>query len=65
MMKNATRGLALLLTLAACKLGAVCMPVNWRLAPTEVAYILTHGEARFIMADAAAPTIVPGSWIGD
>ncbi len=42
----------LLLTLAACKLGAVCMPVNWRLAPSEVAYILTHGEARFIMADA-------------
>ncbi len=43
----------LLLTLAACKLGAVCMPVNWRLAPGEVAYILTHGEARFIVADAA------------
>ena len=25
----------LLLTLAACRLGAVCMPVNWRLAPTR------------------------------
>ena len=32
-------GIALLL-LAACKLGAVCMPVNWRLAPPEVEYIV-------------------------
>jgi acyl-CoA synthetase (AMP-forming)/AMP-acid ligase II len=24
------------LTLAACKVGAVCMPVNWRLTPREV-----------------------------
>jgi long-chain acyl-CoA synthetase len=30
----------LLLTLAACKLGAVCMPVNWRLAQSEVAHIV-------------------------
>ena len=40
------------LTLAACKIGAVCMPVNWRLTPREVAYILGNGEARFLMADA-------------
>ena len=32
--------LSLLLTLAACKVGAVCMPVNWRLAQKEVAYIV-------------------------
>jgi len=43
----------LLLTLAACKVGAVCMPVNWRLAPSEVAYIVDHGQAKFIMADEA------------
>lgn len=30
---------SLLLTLAAAKLGAVAMPVNWRLAPGEVRYI--------------------------
>jgi acyl-CoA synthetase (AMP-forming)/AMP-acid ligase II len=29
------------LVLAANKLGAVCMPVNWRLAPPEVDYIVT------------------------
>src|SRR5258706_9748874 len=43
----------LLLTLAACKVGAVCMPVNWRLAPSEVAYIVEHGQASFMMTDEA------------
>ena len=37
----------LLLTLAACRLGAVCLPVNWRLSSQELEYILdpatTHG----------------------
>lgn len=41
-----------LLVIAAQKIGAVCMPVNWRLAPPEVEYIMNHGEARFLMADA-------------
>ena len=41
-----------LLTLAACKVGAVCMPVNWRLAPDELAYIMGHGQAKLVMADA-------------
>ena len=43
----------ILVTLAACKLGAVCMPVNWRLSAPEVAYILENGEAPFLMADEA------------
>ena len=38
---------AVLLTLAAAKLGAVCMPVNWRLAPAEVRYIVDHGGQIF------------------
>ncbi|WP_304305563.1 long-chain-fatty-acid--CoA ligase [Pseudacidovorax intermedius] len=42
----------ILVTLAACKLGAVCMPVNWRLAAKEVEYIVNNGEAPFLMADA-------------
>ncbi|MFP5472129.1 MAG: AMP-binding protein, partial [Gammaproteobacteria bacterium] len=41
----------ILVTLAACKLGAVCMPVNWRLAAKEVEYIVNNGEAPFLMAD--------------
>jgi len=41
----------LVLTIAATKLQAVCMPVNWRLAPPEIDYILGNGEARFLMAD--------------
>ncbi len=41
------------LTLGACKVGAVCMPVNWRLAPPEIEYIVRNGEARLMMADRA------------
>jgi acyl-CoA synthetase (AMP-forming)/AMP-acid ligase II len=43
----------LLLTLAALRLGAVCMPVNWRLAAPEIAYIVDHGQAAFLMVDEA------------
>jgi acyl-CoA synthetase (AMP-forming)/AMP-acid ligase II len=51
------------LVLGAARLGAVCMPVNWRLAPPEIEYIVKDGGARFMMADrafatAAAPTLV-------
>lgn len=48
--------------MAAAKLGAVCMPVNWRLAPPEIAYVLDDGRARFLMADpefAAAVAALP------
>ncbi|WP_058644039.1 long-chain-fatty-acid--CoA ligase [Pseudacidovorax intermedius] len=43
----------MLVVIAACKLGAVCMPVNWRLTAAELRYILAHGEAPFLMADRA------------
>jgi acyl-CoA synthetase (AMP-forming)/AMP-acid ligase II len=42
---------AAILALAAQKLGAVCMPVNWRLAAPEVRYIVEDGLARFLMVD--------------
>lgn len=52
----------ILLTLAACKLGAVCMPVNWRLAPAEAEYIIGHGEAKLLLVDEAfAAPYLPGS----
>ncbi len=51
------------LVLGACRLGAVCMPVNWRLAPTEIRYIVEDGRARFMMADAAFAPGVPVSLI--
>ena len=41
------------LVVAACRLGAVCMPVNWRLAPPEIDYIVKDGRAKFMMADQA------------
>jgi len=48
------------LVLAACRLGAVCMPVNWRLAPAEIDYIVKDGRAKFMMADQAfAATVKP------
>jgi len=42
---------AAVVALAAQKLGAVCMPVNWRLAAPEVQYIIEDGLARFLMVD--------------
>ena len=38
---------------AANYLGAIAMPINWRLAAPEVRYILEHSEARAIMCDEA------------
>jgi acyl-CoA synthetase (AMP-forming)/AMP-acid ligase II len=37
---------------AANALGAVAMPINWRLAAAEVRYILEHSEARVLVCDA-------------
>lgn len=38
---------------AANHLGAIAMPINWRLAAPEVRYILEHAEARALVADQA------------
>jgi len=38
---------------AANYLGAIAMPINWRLAPPEVRYILEHSEARALVCDEA------------
>ncbi len=37
---------------AANHLGAIAMPINWRLAPAEVGFILEHSRAAVIVADA-------------
>jgi long-chain acyl-CoA synthetase len=53
------------LVLRACKIGAVCMPVNWRLAPPEIEYIVNHGAARLMLADAAfEPALREPYWRG-
>lgn len=41
-----------LLYIAAARMGAVMVPIGWRLAPREVAYILGDTEARLVFADA-------------
>jgi acyl-CoA synthetase (AMP-forming)/AMP-acid ligase II len=38
---------------AANYLGAIVMPINWRLAAPEVGYILEHSEARALVCDEA------------
>ena len=38
--------------LGAARIGAVMTPVNWRLAPPEVAYILANSEARVVFVGA-------------
>jgi acyl-CoA synthetase (AMP-forming)/AMP-acid ligase II len=50
----------LALMLAACRLRAVCMPVNWRLAPQEIDFIVKDGRAKLVMADRAfAASLTP------
>ena len=39
------------LVLGANKVGAVCMPVNWRLAPPEIEYIVNNGKAKLMLCD--------------
>jgi fatty-acyl-CoA synthase len=39
------------LVLGANKVGAVCMPVNWRLAPPEIEYIVNNGAAKLMLCD--------------
>jgi acyl-CoA synthetase (AMP-forming)/AMP-acid ligase II len=39
------------LLFGAVKLGAVCMPVNWRLAAPEIEYIVDHGQAKLFVVD--------------
>jgi len=41
-----------LLYIAAARMGAVMVPIGWRLAPREIAYILTDTEAKLLLADA-------------
>ncbi|HET7653905.1 MAG TPA: long-chain fatty acid--CoA ligase [Acidimicrobiales bacterium] len=52
---------------AANYLGAVAMPINWRLAPPEVRYILDHSGAKAIVCDealvAAADEAVAGATV--
>ncbi len=38
---------------AANHVGAIAMPINWRLAPPEVRYILDHAAAGFLFCDTA------------
>ena len=38
---------------AANHLGAIAMPINWRLAAPEVRYILDHSEAKVLVCDGA------------
>jgi acyl-CoA synthetase (AMP-forming)/AMP-acid ligase II len=57
------------LVLAACRLRAVCMPVNWRLAPGEIDYIVKDGRAKFMMTDqafaaAAKPNVLTEELVG-
>src|SRR5205807_7848586 len=50
------------LIFAANYLGAIAMPINWRLAAPEVRYILEHSEAKLLVCDPALlDTAVPAT----
>jgi acyl-CoA synthetase (AMP-forming)/AMP-acid ligase II len=46
---------------AANRLGAVVMPINWRLAAPEVRYILEHSSARALVCDPALVELAEGA----
>jgi fatty-acyl-CoA synthase len=61
---------------ALAKLGAISVPINFMLGPSEVAFILTHSGAEGMIADAALGDVATGAlalaggagprgWIGD
>lgn len=54
----------ILLLLACARLGAMLLPLNWRLAPPEHAYILANAEPKLLFAEeefrAGLESILPG-----
>ncbi len=51
----------LVLLLACARLGALLMPLNWRLAPSELAWIIADASPRVLFADAANAGAAPGA----
>lgn len=49
------------LLLACAELGAVLFPMNWRLAPAELAWQLDHSAPRVVLTDAEHRDAVPAS----
>ncbi len=49
---------------AANYLGAIAMPINWRLAAAEVRYILEHSEARALVCDEALLNLANEATVG-
>ncbi|HEY6473313.1 MAG TPA: long-chain fatty acid--CoA ligase [Acidimicrobiales bacterium] len=49
---------------AANYLGAIAMPINWRLAAAEVRYILEHSEARALVCDGALVDLAGEATVG-
>jgi fatty-acyl-CoA synthase len=54
----------LVLLIALQRLGAICLPLNYRLAPAELTAILQHADASLLVADSThadiAAALVPG-----
>jgi acyl-CoA synthetase (AMP-forming)/AMP-acid ligase II len=46
------------LLIGAAKTGAVLIPINWRLAPTEIAHILSDSGCSLVFVDSAAADVV-------
>ena len=49
---------------AANYLGAIAMPINWRLAAPEVRYILEHSGARALVCDASLLLLANEATVG-
>ena len=51
---------ALVLLFACARLGAMFLPLNWRLAPPEIARVLTECPPRVLFVEPAFANVVPG-----
>src|SRR5439155_23910158 len=58
LMKNSTAFLELVF--AASHIGAVCLPINFRLSADEVGYIVGNAGARLLIADEELAAITAG-----
>lgn len=48
------------ITFAANKIGAIWLPLNWRLAGEEIAYVLNHAEAKVIFSEMDFSQLISG-----
>lgn len=58
------RAETLMLLFACAELGAILLPLNWRLAPPELAWQVAHAEPKLVLVDPSMASLLPGIPLG-